>query len=793
GTIDGNLTKVSGSGSVNPQLGSLWPSFRGNAENNGITAAKSPTTADKAQLYWAVSEGGSWSGAPSSPIFVGEDLVFTTKSEIVKINRVTGKTIKKNTMISRSAFSLVPPTYANGMIFVALGGGRVQAFNAETLESLWVYQDPLGGQPDSPILYHDGYVYTGFWNSEKDNANYVAILADDEHPQEQTERKEAAWTHTHKGGFYWAGAIAASGAIIVGSENGQEKESVSTGVLYAFHPTSGKILDQITDIDGDIRSSIVFDQTTGKYHFVSRGGSFYSIKINSDGTFDRGSLQQITLGGCATSTPVIYNGRAYIGVSGSNSLGAYSGHRITVIDLNGGKIAYQVPTRGYPQASGLLSTGYVEEDGYTYVYFIENYSPGIMRVIKDKPGQTQAILSEVNCGILGEREADDYKDYADTLFTPRGEQANYAIGSPIVDEYGTMYFKNDSSYIMALGSKIESIEVTKRPAKTEYKAGEVFDPTGMEVIAHLANGLTRDVTAYVQVPAKALTAYDLEVEITYPYVKYNDKEKKCDQPSTYVPVASITVEEVDKIQNVIDLINQIKDSPNPEAAAARARADYDGLGTKLQKYVPNEDVLIDYELSFAEANITKGAPNGMTVTVTVESYNSLKLTWNRHDYASGYEIYRSTAAGERGSLIKTISDRETTTLVNSGVTAGMTYYYTVRPYILVDGTKIGSMYSNQTAGSTTITAPVIHMEKTGFDSVQLSWQPVSGASGYYLYRNDGRGYQKYKTFVKGTDTSFEDNGLECGKTYQYKVTAWRGESESDFSSEASVSIVLEKV
>lgn len=792
-TIDGSLTKLSGNGDVNPQLGSLWPNFRGNDENNGVTTAKTPITADNAQLYWAISEGGSWSGAPSSPIFVGEDLVFTTKSEIVKINRVTGKTIKKNTMISRSAFSLVPPTYAEGMIFVALGGGRVQAFNAETLESMWVYQDPLGGQPDSPILYHDGYVYTGFWNSEKDNANYVAILAADEKPTEKTERKEAAWTHTHKGGFYWAGAIAADGAIIVGSENGQEKESVSTGVLYAFHPTSGKILDQITDIDGDIRSSIVFDKDTGRYYFVSRGGSFYSIRINGNGTFDRNSLQKISLGGGATSTPVIHNGRAYIGVAGSNSLGAYSGHSITVIDLAGSKIAYQVPTRGYPQASGLLTTGYISEDGYVYVYFIENYSPGIMRVIKDKPGQTEAILTEVNNGILGEREADDYKDFADTLFTPRGEQAQYAIGSPIVDEYGTMYFKNDSSYIMALGSKIESIEVTKRPIKTEYNAGETFDPTGMEVVARLANGMTRDVTAYVTVPEKALTAHDLEVEIIYPHVMYNDKEKKCDHPTTYVPIGSITPEEADKIQEVIVLIGQIQNAADPERAAVTARQAYDALGSKLQKYVSNEDVLVDYELTFAEANITKGAPKGMTVSVAAESYSGLKLTWNCHGYASGYEVYRSTTAGERGRLIKTIGDRETTSLVNSGVTAGKTYYYMVRPFILVDGEKVGSIYSNQAAGCTTIAAPAVKLEKTGFDSVQLSWQQVGGASGYYLYRNDGNGYKKYKTFVKGTDTSFTDTGLQCGKTYQYKISSWRDKVESDMSAPVSATPSLTKM
>ena len=39
------------------------------------------------------------------------------------------------------------------MIFVGLANGCVQAFDAVTLESLWLYEDPLGGQPNCPITY----------------------------------------------------------------------------------------------------------------------------------------------------------------------------------------------------------------------------------------------------------------------------------------------------------------------------------------------------------------------------------------------------------------------------------------------------------------------------------------------------------------------------------------------------------------------------------------------------------------------------------------------------------------
>lgn len=65
-----------------------------------------------------------------------------------------------------------------------------------------------------------------------------------------------------------------------------------------------------------------------------------------------------------------------------------------------------------------------------------------------------------------------------------------------MDEYGTIYFKNDSAYLMAVGSTIERIEVTKLPDKTTYKVKDTFDPTGMQVTAYYANGKTRDITAY---------------------------------------------------------------------------------------------------------------------------------------------------------------------------------------------------------------------------------------------------------------------------------------------------------
>lgn len=219
----------------------------------------------------------------------------------------------------------------------------------------------------------------------------------------------------------------------------------------------------------------------------------------------------------STSTPSVYNGRAYVGVAGTGQFSKYSGHNITVIDLNKWEIAYQAMTMGYPQTSGLVSTGYESADGSVYVYFFDNYTPGKLRIIKDKPGQKKVERISTDY-IEGEDES-----CADILFTPKGAQAQYAICSPIVDEYGTIYFKNDSAHIMALGSKIESIKVTKKPSQTTYDIGDKGNLSGIKVTVNLANGLTRDISDYVTCSTEAIIEGQNDLTIYYPYSMYNDE------------------------------------------------------------------------------------------------------------------------------------------------------------------------------------------------------------------------------------------------------------------------------
>ena len=515
-TISWKLEQAAVNGSINPSISAYWPDFRGNSNNNGITAARIPYEAEAGTLYWANQIGsGIDADAVGSPILVDGVIITYASDKLYRIDTVTGEILATGTMDHKSSFSITPPTYANGMVFVALSNGCVQAFNAQTLESLWIYKDMLGGQPNCPLTVRDGYLYTGFWNSETGNANYVCMSITDENPEKADEAKCASWYYTSVGGYYWAGAYVGTDFVMVGTDDGDNSYTSQTSRMLLLDAKTGELLDSWNNLNGDVRSTVVY--ANGAYYFTSKGGTFYCVRVSDAGKFCDSWTVSLRngVGGVPMSTcsPVVYNGRAYVGVSGAGQFTPYSGHNITVIDLNSRQLAYSVSTQGYPQTSGLLTTAYEEESGFVYVYFFDNQTPGKLRVLRDKAGQPNADYVTLENGV----------STAYALFTPAGDQKEYAICSPITDEYGTIYFKNDSAHLMAFGSAIEKIEVTQMPAKTAYIVGETFDPSGMVVTATYANGLTRDVTPYVSYNQE-LTAEDETFTITFEYVMYHNKE-----------------------------------------------------------------------------------------------------------------------------------------------------------------------------------------------------------------------------------------------------------------------------
>ena len=492
-TIDITLAVATENPNLDRSITAEWGNFRNGDNNLGITNAKTPYAPEDTELLWAVKHGTGWAAAPGSPIMVDGDIYTYSGSTIRRLNSMTGEVVTEGTMVDKSSYSIVPMTYGDGMVFVGLSGGKIQAFNAKTLESLWVYTDELGGQPNCPITYKDGYIYAGFWNSEDRNANFACINTVDEDHASATEVKYASWTYTRAGGFYWAGAYVTDKLAIVGTDDGAGGYDTNGAALLVFDRFTGEKLDAHEGIRGDLRSNVSHDPESDRVFFTTKGGILGNAQID----WDTGKIldykevvikdAQGNANAMSTCTPSVYNGRIYIGVAGTSQFGANSGHGIAVYNLNGdGSMtqAYVYAIVGYPQTSAMVSTAYSAEDGSVYIYLPYNYTPGGVSVLKDKPGQTAPVTTT----------GSGYSE----VFTPVGPLAQYCICSTIADQYGTIYYKNDSCYMMAITSKIESLEITQYPTITENEDGSIT-VDGLKAVTKLKNGEERDVSNYVSV------------------------------------------------------------------------------------------------------------------------------------------------------------------------------------------------------------------------------------------------------------------------------------------------------
>ena len=158
------------------------------------------------------------------------------------------------------------------------------------------------------------------------------------------------------------------------------------------------------------------------------------------------------------------------------------------------------------------------------------------------------------------------------------------------------------------------------------------------------------------------------------------------------------------------------------------------------------------------------------------NYKTIKITYEKVSGANGYVIYRSTKADSGFKKIATVKKRKTVQYTDKTCKTGTTYYYKVRAYRTVKGKKKYSSYSEPIAGKTVLNRPKLKsVTVTSGDTALVVWKKVAGASGYYVYRCDTSN-GKFKRVAKvkgGTKVQVSVGGQENGKTYYYKVRAYR--------------------
>ncbi len=159
---------------------------------------------------------------------------------------------------------------------------------------------------------------------------------------------------------------------------------------------------------------------------------------------------------------------------------------------------------------------------------------------------------------------------------------------------------------------------------------------------------------------------------------------------------------------------------------------------------------------------------------TESASGPVKLSWSEAaDDVTGYRVYRYDPEQEKYVYLKSTRNRSYT---DEDVNSGKTYQYKVRCYWTIGGTNYYGNYSS-VVSVTTPPAKVSGVSTAVRSStyLTLSWDKVSGASGYRIYRynTDTQAYEKVITLTSGSTVSYKITGLAAAEEYQFKVRAYR--------------------
>lgn len=428
------FTLKKSSGDQQEEVDSEWGGYWKTADNLNIVDSAMPDSLSSAEVLWKQQYGtsGSYTNSISDGILVDGKICCFQGKNLLYLDPVTGETLSKTQMREKGNSAFTKPLYAVGIIFVPLTNGRIQAFNAKTLKSIWLYTDIVGGNAATALRYDAGYLYAGFADG-----NLVCLSAEDEDSEQTEEDKTAVWRKYDSGGYYRTGFYTGETYLYACGRSGN---------LYCLNKKTGQTVQTIK-LPGETGiASTAICQNQGRIYFATENGYLCSYLIAEDGTIDTSQSQMIPVDGTIFGTPVIYGGRIYVGSAGKDQYGTVHGpYHLNVIQVGTDgsmTLAYQMNISGCPKGAPTLTTAYEKEDGYVYVYFTTDSSDGGIYLLKDKKGLTQP----------GEGSG---------LFYRQSEVNGNGSGTILTDSRGNLYIRYESGWMYAIQSSALYLEDVK--------------------------------------------------------------------------------------------------------------------------------------------------------------------------------------------------------------------------------------------------------------------------------------------------------------------------------------------
>ena len=156
----------------------------------------------------------------------------------------------------------------------------------------------------------------------------------------------------------------------------------------------------------------------------------------------------------------------------------------------------------------------------------------------------------------------------------------------------------------------------------------------------------------------------------------------------------------------------------------------------------------------------KYVPVAPTISKLENTSSGIKLTWNKITGVYGYRVYQKTSTGW-----KRIKDTTATSYTDSAVSANQTKTYTIR-CIDKNGNTVSGFNSKGWSKKYTESTPSISKLENTSGGIKLSWNKVTGAYGYRLYRKTSSGWKRIKDT---TATTYTDSAVKSGRTETYTI------------------------
>lgn len=433
-------------GTEHPDVDAAWNGFA-NGGSGSSTDALTPTTKTDTPS-WALNllteeqQKAGASASASDPIVANGKVYLVTGASVwngktwnAVLNEVDPETgsVVRSLELGSSMDSTCRPVIAQGIILIPLSGGYLQAVSAKTFETLW-YSDAFTKQNLSSLTVDGDYVYINtldYWSG--DNVQNGTVRRINIHTGAIAGSASVA-----DGGYYWSGGLMVNGYYVVGGDYGQ---------VRVYSADLSKLVGSIKLSGGNIRSALTVHD--GYIYAVTRDdGTLHKLTIGSDGSITEAAKVQFAA--YSTSTPVFSGKYAFIGGTTVSNWKAKAKAKakarglFSIIDLS--DMSVKQITKADGEELGFESKGtplVSTHDGETYVYFTLNGAKG------NWPNYTTG--GGVYMYKLGDAEATE-------VFVPGSGYANYCMASVVCDQFGNLYYTNDSGHLFCVKSQAHRVK-----------------------------------------------------------------------------------------------------------------------------------------------------------------------------------------------------------------------------------------------------------------------------------------------------------------------------------------------